>query len=260
MTQPLKISFYEALKDFFSDDESAAELGYRTDIVHQLKQPRSVKDLIESLGVPHTEVDVIVANDESVNFDYLVDSGDSIEVYPVHSNCLQQNHAGQTFLHCVPDDPEVYRFVLDVHLGRLASYLRMLGFDVSYENHLDDDELAEISATQSRILLTCDRQLLMRKIVSHGYFVRSRKIDEQLPEVVKRYRLQQRLRPFTRCMNCNGITHPVDKDAIEHLLEPGTGKYYDEFYQCESCHKVYWRGNHYHRMQTIIDNLMAMDI
>ena len=257
MTQPLKISFYEDLKDFVSDDESAAVFGEKTDVFHQLKQPRSIKDLIESLGVPHTEVDVILVNDESVDFDYLVNTGDTIEVYPVHSSCLQQNHSGQTFLHCVPGDPEVYRFVLDVHLGRLASYLRMLGFDVLYENDSDDEELAGISAKQTRILLTCDRQLLMRKIVRYGYFVRSRKLDEQLPEVIERYRLQQKLRPFTRCMSCNGLIHPVEKAAIEHLLEPGTGRYYDEFYQCESCQKVYWRGNHFDRMQSIIDELQA---
>ena len=264
MTRQVKISFYEALKDFISADESSehndqANLAerYPRVVYHHLKQQRSVKDLVESLGVPHTEIDVIVVNDDSVDFDYLVNTDDEIEVYPVHSNCLKQKHAGLAFLHCVPDDPGEYRFILDVHLGRLASYLRMLGFDVLYKNNCDDEELAEISAKESRILLTCDRLLLMRKIVDYGYFVRSRNIDEQLPEVVKRYRLQHKLRPFTRCMNCNGITHAVDKHAIEHLLEPGTDKYYDEFYQCEQCKKVYWRGNHYDRMQSVIAKLQA---
>jgi len=261
MTQQVKISFYEALKDFITADEPAV-LGekandYHRVIYHQLKQQRSVKDLVESLGVPHTEVDVIVVNDKSVDFDYLVNRGDEIEVYPVHSNCLNNNHTGQSFLHCVPEDPDDYRFILDVHLGRLASYLRMLGFDVLYKNQCDDEELAETSAQQKRILLTCDRLLLMRKIVKYGYFVRSRIIDEQLPEVVQRYRLQRKLRPFTRCMSCNGITHPVDKTAIEHLLEAGTGQYYDEFYQCESCQKVYWRGNHFDRMQSMIDRIRS---
>ena len=261
MTQKVKISFYEALIDFVSDDETAvpgeiADICHR-DIYHELKQQRSVKDLIESLGVPHTEIDVILVNDKSVNFDYLVNTGDEIEVYPVHSNFLKKNHAGQSFLHCVPDDPDEYRFILDVHLGRLASYLRMLGFDALYKNQCDDEELAGISVQQKRILLTCDRLLLMRKIVKYGYFVRSRKIDEQLPEVVERYRLRHKLRPFTRCMSCNGITHAVDKAMIEHLLEPGTGKYYDEFYQCENCHKVYWRGNHFDRMQSVIVKLQA---
>lgn len=261
MTQQVKISFYEALKDFISANESA-EHGDNADIsprviYHQLMQNRSVKDLIESIGVPHTEIDVIVVNKVSVDFDYLVNSGDEIEVYPVHSNCLNQNHAEESLLHCVPDDPDEYRFILDVHLGRLASYLRMLGFDVLYRNNCDDEELADISAREARILLTCDRLLLMRKIVIYGYFVRSRKIDEQLSEVVKRYRLQRKLRPFTRCMSCNGIIHPVDKTAIEHLLEPGTGKYYDQFYQCANCQKVYWRGNHFDRMQSIIDRLQA---
>jgi uncharacterized protein with PIN domain len=133
----------------------------------------------------------------------------------------------------------------------------MLGFDVLYKNQCDDEELAQTSVQQKRILLTCDRLLLMRKIVKYGYFVRSRNIDEQLPEVVRRYQLQQKLRPFTRCMSCNGLTHPVDKSAIEHLLEPGTEKYYDEFYQCENCQKVYWRGNHFDRMQSIIDKLRS---
>ena len=261
MTQQVKISFYETLKDFFPDDVSAdqgkkANDYYRV-IYHKLKQQRSVKDLFESIGVPHTEVDVIVVNDESVDFDYLVNMDDEIEVYPVHSNCLKKNHAVLPFIHCLPTDPDEYRFILDVHLGRLASYLRMLGFDVLYKNQCDDEELAQTSVQQKRILLTCDRLLLMRKIVKYGYFVRSRNIDEQLPEVVRRYQLQQKLRPFTRCMSCNGLTHPVDKSAIEHLLEPGTEKYYDEFYQCENCQKVYWRGNHFDRMQSIIDKLRS---
>jgi uncharacterized protein with PIN domain/sulfur carrier protein ThiS len=257
MTQQVIISFFEVLTDFISAEQDETDNHDPRIISHQLKQQRSVKDLFESIGVPHTEVDVIIVNDQSVDFDYLVNTGDKIEVYPVHSNCLKRNHAEQTLLHCVPADPDVYRFILDVHLGRLASYLRMLGFDVLYKNQCDDEELAEISARQARILLTCDRLLLMRKIVKYGYFVRSRNIDEQLPEVVRRYQLQQKLRPFTRCMSCNGLTHPVDKSAIEHLLEPGTGKYYDEFYQCDSCQKVYWRGNHFERMQSIIDKLRS---
>lgn len=257
MTQQVKISFYDELKDFFSFDETLMQQD-KVAVQHVLEQKRSVKDLFESMGVPHTEVDVIMVNGRSVGFDSPVNAGDDIALYPTNSKYINQNLGKKSLIHCVPEVQGEYRFILDVHLGRLASYLRMLGFDVLYTNQCDDEELAETSAKEARLLLTCDRLLLMRKIVEYGYFVRSRKIDEQLLEVVKHYRLQQQLRPFTRCMSCNGITHPVDKNAIEHLLEPGTGKYYDEFYQCEKCQKVYWRGNHFDRMQSIIDEMRSL--
>ena len=149
----------------------------------------------------------------------------------------------------------VARFVLDVHLGRLAAYLRMMGFDSLYRNNYDDSTLANISADEQRTLLTCDRQLLMRKQVTHGYFVRSRQPQQQLFEVLSRFDLFDKKKPFTRCMHCNGITQPVNKQEIEARLQAETKKYYNEFFQCEDCNKIYWKGSHYLKMQAMFKRL-----
>ena len=207
MPEQISIRFYEELNDFLPPDQR------KTDISHVLKQPRSIKDLIESIGVPHTEIDLIIVNGESVGFNYQVDDGDRISVYPVFES-LDISPLN----HCQPQPLRKTRFVLDTHLGRLAAYLRMLGFDTLYRNDYDDPELARISVEEHRILLTCDRQLLMRKQITHGYFVRSRQSQQQLLEVLRRFDLFNNLQPFTRCMDCNGTIQPVNKQQVEAAL------------------------------------------
>lgn len=254
MTQQITIRFYEELNDFLTQDK--LQTGFNV----ELKKPRSIKDLIESTGIPHTEVDLIFVNGESVDFNYQVQPDDHISVYPVSHSIPKGVKIKQTsLLHCQPRPLPVPRFVLDVHLGRLAAYLRMLGFDTLYKNDFDDTTLAKLSVNEHRILLTCDRLLLMRKQVSHGYFIRSRQPRQQLLEVVSRFYLTQKLQPFTRCIRCNGKTHPVDKQLIEKNLLPGTREYYNEFYQCESCQKIYWKGSHYQKMLEIISHVKADD-
>jgi uncharacterized protein with PIN domain/sulfur carrier protein ThiS len=244
MPEQITIRFYEELNDFLPQDHR------KTDFVHELKQDRSVKDLIESIGVPHTEIDLIIVNGQSVNFDYLVQDGDHISVYPVFES-LDISPLN----HCQAKPLRKTRFVLDTHLGKLAAYLRMLGFDTIYRNDYDDPELARISVDERRILLTCDRQLLMRKKITHGYFVRSRQPQQQLLEVLLRFDLTNNQQPFTRCMHCNGKIRPVNKQSIEERLPPNTKQYYDEFFQCEICNKIYWKGSHYQKMKRMIDNL-----
>jgi len=147
------------------------------------------------------------------------------------------------------------RFVLDTHLGRLAAYLRMFGFDTLYRNDYDDPALADISVNEHRILLTRDRQLLMRKQITHGYFVRETQPKKQLLEVLTRFDLFSTQQPFTRCMHCNGEIAPVDKDKIESHLMPRTKAWRNEFRQCKQCHKIYWKGTHYQRMQQLITSI-----
>jgi len=242
MPQQINIRFYEELNDFLPQQQRKREFS------QTLKKQRSIKDLIESIGVPHTEIDLIIVNGESVDFNYPVKAGDQISVYPVFES-LDISSLG----HCQPEPLRNTRFVLDVHLGRLAAYLRMLGFDTLYRNDYDDPELADISADEHRILLTCDRQLLMRKQISHGYFVRQRQPASQLLEILRRFDLYDNLHPFSRCMRCNGVTRPVSKQKIEARLLPKTKKYYDEFFQCETCKKIYWKGSHYLKMKKMID-------
>ena len=244
MQQQINIRFYEELNDFLSQQQR------KIDFNHTLKKSRSIKDLIESIGVPHAEVDLIIVNGESVDFDYPVQDGDRISVYPVFESLDIS-----PLKHCQPAPLRTTCFVLDVHLGRLAAYLRMLGFDTLYRNDYDDPTLADISADEHRILLTCDRRLLMRKQVTHGYFVRSRQPQKQILEILARFDLYNNQKPFTRCMHCNGKTHAVNKQDIETQLLPKTIKYYDEFYQCEDCGKIYWQGSHYLKMQEMIDNI-----
>jgi hypothetical protein len=142
-----------------------------------------------------------------------------------------------------------------VHLGKLAGYLRMLGFDTLYRNDYDDPTLARISVEEDRILLTCDRQLLMRKHIIYGYFVRSRDPQQQLLEILTHFDLVNKQHPFTRCINCNGKIQAVGKEVIKSKLLEETKKYYDEFYLCESCDKIYWKGSHYQKMKKMIEKL-----
>jgi uncharacterized protein with PIN domain len=244
MSQQISIRFYEELNDFLPRELQKKDFNVA------LKKARSVKDLAESIGIPHTEIDLILVNGESVDFGYQVQPDDRISVYPVF-----QSIDIMPLKHCQPGPLRDTRFVLDVHLGRLAAYLRMLGFDTLYENDYDDPALAEISASEHRILLTCDRLLLMRKQVEYGYFVRSRQPHQQLLEILTRFDLHDRIKPFSRCIHCNGNTQPVDKRSIESQLEPKTKMYYDEFYQCDSCQKIYWKGSHFMKMQEMIDSV-----
>lgn len=249
MCEQITIHFHEELNELLPPDQR------NIDFNHQLKETRSVKDLIESIGVPHTEIDIIIVNDESVNFEYLIKPNDSIELYPPTRRTAPKLNNISPLIHCQPKPLAVARFVLDVHLGKLAAYLRMMGFDSLYRNDYDDPTLANISADEQRTLLTCDRQLLMRKQVTHGYFVRSRQPQQQLLEVLSRFNLFDNKKPFTRCMHCNGITRLVDKQEIEARLQAETKKYYNEFFQCEDCNKIYWKGSHYLKMQARINRL-----
>jgi hypothetical protein len=200
---------------------------------------QSVKHLIESLGIPHTESGPLSANGQKIGLDYITQDGDRIEVRSVAPVDL-------------PNEP---RFVLDAHLGRLASHLRMLGLDCLYENDYEDDELVRISVDEGRILLTRDRLLLMHKVITQGYLLRSLNSTEQLYEVVRRYGLVKWIKPFQRCMRCNHLLEPVSKQAVLHRLEPLTKKYYDDFRICPACKQVYWKGSHYERMLQLIEKV-----
>lgn len=209
----------------------------------------SVKHLIESLGVPHTEVVALLVNGIWADFAYLVRPGDQIEAYPA------SQVGNMLYLPLRPPLPAC-RFVLDIHLGRLAAYLRMLGFDTLYCNTYEDAELAQLSHTDERILLTRDIGLLKRSMVVHGYFVRETKPTRQLKEVVQRFQLHPAVETFQRCIRCNGMMQVVEKAAILHLLEPKTQQFFHDFQQCQSCGQIYWRGSHYLRMQQLAEHIL----
>jgi uncharacterized protein with PIN domain len=149
------------------------------------------------------------------------------------------------------------RFVLDAHLGTLARYLRLLGFDALYRNDYDDAELAAISANEHRILLTRDRGLLKRRIVTHGIFVRDDNPRAQIRDIVSRLDLGGLIRPLSRCTRCNGVLAPVEKAEIADRLEPKTRRYYDRFLRCAECGQIYWKGSHFARLEKTLEDLLA---
>jgi uncharacterized protein len=223
-----------------------------TIIEHRFDWRASIKDMIESLGVPHAEVELIVVNGVSVDFAYIVQPDDHIEVYP-RWDAVSVNSR----LPLRPPRPEYICFVLDAHLGRLAAYLRMVGFDTLYRNDYDDEELAQISNAESRILLSRDIGLLKRSIVIYGYFIRETNPRRQLAEVVRRFDLSQSVTPFKHCMKCNGLLEPVAKETIADRLPHGTGEFYEVFHRCQSCNQIYWKGAHYQRMQELMNQVLS---
>ena len=203
--------------------------------------PRSVKDAFESAGIPHPEVHRTEVDGREVGFAHVLSGGERLDLHPPPPGTP-------------PPDPSVPpdRFVCDVHLGRLARRLRLLGFDTWYANSAEDEQLAGVSVAECRILLTRDRGLLMRRVVVAGYCPRSDDPDDQVTEVVARYGLAERLAPLTRCARCNGRLHPAAKADVLDLLPPRTRVEHDRFARCTRCGQVYWPGTHLRRISDIV--------
>ena len=201
---------------------------------------QSIKHLAESLGVPHPEIGQVEVNGQEKTLGTIAQDGDWLFLHPIPNGCLIEP-----------------RFLLDNHLGRLAAYLRMAGFDCLYKNDYDDEELAGILERDERILLSRDRRLLMRKVVVHGYCPRSLDSIEQLSEVLQRFDLVRRINAFQRCLRCNHPLEAVAKEAVLDRLESLTRQYFDEFKICPACQQIYWKGSHYERMQSLLHRLTA---
>ena len=210
----------------------------------------SVRDMIESLGIPHTEVDLVLVNGDSADFSRLIKKGDRVSVYPVFEAF---DVAPVSRLR--PQPLREPKFVLDVHLGKLAQYLRMLGFDTVYGNRTSDAELVQISVAEKRILLTRDRGVLKRAAVTHGYWLRETNSRRQAAEVVRRFDLARTLRPFTRCMVCNEPLRQASATEVHLRVPPRALERHDSFQECAVCRRVYWPGSHWQRMAAWIDEL-----
>lgn len=236
-----------------------AELNYflppskrQVSFTHFFKGRASIKDMIEALGVPHPEVDLITVNGKSVDFSYIVEDEDRINVYPI--SCSSEVAATRLVR---PTNLTINRFVLDIHLGKLANFLRMLGFDTLYRNDYDDEDLAKISALEHRILLTRDKGLLMRSLVTYGYYVRQTDPEQQVVEVLRRFDLFREVTPLQRCIRCNGLLEPVAKESIIDQLPQNTRLSINEFHRCFSCGQIYWKGSHSERMQKFIEDVLS---
>jgi uncharacterized protein len=237
--------FHAELNDFLPSGRKEITFS------HPLDGNVAIKDVLQALGVPHTEIDTILVNGRSVDFTYLVKPEDRVKVYP------ETVSPGITpIIKLRPRPLSQSSFVLDTHLGKLATYLRMLGFDVLYRNDYEDDTLASISSQSGRNLLTRDRGLLKRNLVTHGYFIRNTCPRRQLVEVLQRYHLYDQIRPFRRCIRCNGALEAVSKADVADRLPANTNLYYEEFHLCQNCGKIYWKGSHYQRMQRFIEQIL----
>ena len=237
--------FYEELNDFLPAAQCKRTIAYR------FRGRPAIKDPIEVLGVPHSEVDLVLVNGESVGFDYQLRDGDRVAVYPVFESfdiAALQRLRPQPLRHTA--------FVVDVNLGKLARRLRMLGFDAAWGNRLGDAEIVDIAVREKRIVLTRDRRLLFRKAVTHGFWIRSDEVDAQVRQVLDRLDLYGEVSPLQRCIECNGIIEAVDRAQVWSRLEPLTRRYYSEFYRCSSCHRIYWSGSHVDHMAGWIRELV----
>ena len=245
------VRFYEELNYFLPKKKR------KTAFKASLNPGQSVKDLVESLGVPHTEVDLILVNGESVDFSFQPGDGASVSVYPVFESF---DITGVTRLRPVPlRDPS---FVLDVHLGTLARYLRLLGFRADYRILWDDAELVSYAENNRRIILTRDRGILKRKTVSRGMFIYSTDPNEQLTELCRRLDLSFLMRPFTRCLTCGGMLHPLalNSDEFEKVrgrIPPGVLSWCREYERCSSCGKIYWKGSHMDHLKKIVSGVLG---
>ncbi len=246
------VRFYEELNDFLPEERQKRTFEAR------FHEGDTVKALVEALGVPHTEIDLVLADGESVSFEHRLADGQRLSVYPVFESF---DIGGVTRVRPTPlREP---RFLLDVHLGRLACALRLLGFDAGYANDRDDAALAALAAAERRILLTRDRGLLKRRAVTHGYLVRSLDPLEQLGEVLRRFDLAggtgagqaacRPFRPFSRCLRCNLplaelTAADIAAEKKTGRIPPRIGELYDRFKRCPACGRVYWPGTHWEHM------------
>jgi uncharacterized protein with PIN domain len=235
--------FFFTLNDFLSPANKNQLVKY------ELKGNPAIKDAIEAIGIPHPEVDYIEANGSPVDFFYKLNNSDEVDVYPLNADRSITKGRSLTPKHTYP-----LAFIADVNLGKLAKALRILGIDTKYTNHYCDKTVALLAEKENRIVLTRDIGLLKHKSIKWGYWLRSQKVEKQLEEVLQLFNLFADTMPFKRCLACNGLIEPASKEIVLDGLPPKTIEYFDEFFQCSCCKKVYWKGSHYENMLKWINN------
>lgn len=235
------IRFYEELNDFLPRHRRKADFEIA------FKDKRSIKDAIESLGVPHTEIDLILVNGNSVGFQYILNDKDRVSVYPVFESLDISNI---TRLRKMPLCRS--RFIADINLGKLAKYMRVLGFDLYFDVNLSSREIIEISRREHRIILTGDRKLLKFKDVRHGMFVRPRTTIQQIKRIIADLDIKNRVDPFTRCLLCNIRLQAVAKEDVLDRIPAKTRTFCDAYAHCPSCDRIFWKGTHFHHMNKVV--------
>lgn len=234
--------FYEELNDFL------APQWRRREFACPCARAATTKHMIEALGVPHTEVELVLVNGESVGFDRLLEDGDRVAVFP------KFEMLDVTPMLRVREHPlRATRFIADAHLGGLAHLLRMAGFDTLYDNNFQDSEIEITAASEGRIILTRDRELLKRRTITHGCYVHALKPPEQFREIFDRLDLARSVQPFTLCLECNAPLHPIEKAQVLTRIPPSVRERFERFSTCDICHRVFWEGSHWERMRALLD-------
>jgi hypothetical protein len=233
--------FYEELNDFLPPEKRQVSFDYRFD------GTPSIKDAVEAVGVPHTEIDVILADGHSVGFDYRLHGGERIAVYPMFEAIDVS-----PLVRLRPQPLRMTRFVVDVHLGTLARHLRLAGFDTVWRNDLGRSAIVDIALRERRIILTRDRGILRQRRVTHGYWPRATDPLAQLEEVVRALDLGTRLRPYTRCLECNGMLASVAAAEVASIVPPYVASTRTEFTRCDGCSRIYWAGSHQPQLDAVV--------
>jgi len=233
----IAIEFSPGLQDLLRHGVKGAAVEYR------LERRASIKDIIESLGIPHTEIGAIVVDGKERDFGCIPKPGETVQVSEITAPF---DVTRPSLLRPAP--LTAVKFVVDVNVGRLAALLRLTGFDAAYHNALGDRRIAGLAHRENRVVLSKDRALLKRSKIQFGRLVRAIHPEQQLVETLQFFGLTGPHRFFSRCLLCNQPLQSVAKAAIIHRLEPKTKKHFDTFKRCPDCDRIYWRGSHYDAM------------
>jgi uncharacterized protein len=245
-SQRAEFRFYAELNDFLPPARRHCAFEWR------FRGTPSVKDTIEAIGVPHTEIDLVLVDGRSVSFGEKLTGGERVAVYPVFERLDIS-----PVIRLRPAPLRVTRFVADVHLGTLARHLRLLGFDTAWRNDLEDETIIALSRDEGRIILTRDKGILKDGRVTHGYWLRATEPLAQLEEVVRALQLGGQFEPYTRCLECNGTLEPITRRQAVRAVPLQVFLVYREFSRCEGCGRVYWSGSHRRRLDEVVARARA---
>jgi uncharacterized protein with PIN domain len=240
----ISLRFYEELNDFLLPEKRKKEF------YQKFNCSDTIKHVVSSFGIADYLVDLVLVNGQPVPFSYLINDGDRISIYPKFESF---DISKVTKLRQKP--LRTLRFIADVHVGKLARYLRMLGFDTLYENDYDDSRIVAISLETDRIILTRDRGLLTSKEATRGYLVKNIDLKEQIREVISRFDLLTLINPFSLCLSCNSKVRKIDRKDVQEKIDPGIYEQFDEFSSCPDCKKIFWQGSHYRSMSNFIEQI-----
>lgn len=241
-TQQAEFRFYEELNDFLPENQR------RKSFNHEFTGTPSVKDVIVSMGVPHAAIDLILVGDEPVGFSHALHGGERVAVFPVFErfdiapvNRLRSSPLRES------------RFVIEAGLAKLARLLRLAGLDCVCHDNLNDLQIIEIASTDKRTILSRDAELLKNACITHGYHVQAVDPPAQFREIVDTFDLRRSLRPLSRCVECNGQLRMADESDVMDQIPFAVLVAFDDFWQCEQCEHVYWKGPHYAQLATLLE-------